>query len=406
MYHIRQRCKKTIPLPVTGIRNRIEECVIYLNMEKIQTNKWLEQIERCTDCDACLAVCPTYEATGDVLFSPKGRLKIAGDVLGKRKITREAITASYNCPKCGACEAVCPEHIETSKIVAEVRNSIVESGMGPLPPHRKVIEGLLEKGNSVNGEPGNRLAWLPEPFQPHESATLLFMGCLPSYLVRDAARYSYLALRKLGIDFTILEDEGCCGTYIYESGEVALAREYFRKNVERFKTLGITKLIVPCNGCFKCFKYFYPDVLGSVDFEVLHVIQAIYNEIKDDPRRLKKIERKAAYHDSCRLGRVDGYTEEPRQLLKWCGVEIQELPRSRRDSLCCGSGGGIRSAFKELSFDIARNLLNKTEAKELISTCPFCTFNLGYTNRQTAMNKEITYITKIIWESMSDPSDM
>ncbi len=367
-------------------------------------NKWLEQIKKCNNCDACLAVCPTYEVTGDVLFSPKGRLRVAGDVLGKKEITQEAITASYNCPKCGACEAVCPERIEISKIVAEVRNSIVESGRGPLPAHKKVIEGLLEKGNSVNGEPGNRLAWLPEPFQPHESSALLFMGCLPSYLVKDAARYSYLALRKLGIDFTILEDEGCCGTYIYESGEVRLAREYFRKNVERFKNLGITKLIVPCNGCFKCFKYFYPEVLGPVDLEVIHVVQAIYDQVKYDPALLKKIDRKATYHDSCRLGRVEAYTEEPRELLKWCGIEIHELPRSRQDSLCCGSGGGIRSAFKGLSSDIAKNLLDKTETEELISSCPFCAFNLRYTNKQIAMNKEITYITKIVWESIRDTS--
>jgi Fe-S oxidoreductase len=371
----------------------------------INMNKWIDQIKQCIDCDICLEVCPTYETTRDFLLSPKGRLKAAENILENNDITEKDIKASYTCPKCAACETVCPEKIEVSKIVAEARNRIVESGKGPLPPHKKVIEGLLERGNAVNGEPGKRLAWLPEPFEPRESTTLLFVGCTPAYLVKDAARYSYLALKKLGIDFMVLEDEGCCGTYIYESGELALAGEYFRKNVERFKKLGITKLILPCNGCFKCFKYFYPEVLGSFDFEVLHVIQAIYNKVKDNPALLKKIDRKITYHDSCRLGRVEGYTEEPRQLLKWCGAEIYELPRSRIETLCCGSGGGIRSAFKELSFDIAKNLLNQTETKELITPCPFCTFNLGYTNKQSGMEKQITYITKIIWESLQDSSE-
>lgn len=367
-------------------------------------NKWLGQINKCTDCDACLAVCPTYEVTGNLSFSPKGRLRIAKEVLEKKNITETAVTASYNCPKCGSCETVCPEKIEISRIVAETRNAIVEGGKGPLPAHTKVIETLLEKGNSVNGDPGKRLEWLPEPFQPHTSATLLFMGCLPSYLVKDASKYSYLVLKKLGFDFMILEDEGCCGTYIYESGETARAREYFRKNMERFKELGITKLVAPCNGCFKCFKYFYPEVLGPIDLEVLHIVQVIYDKIKGNPHLLKKIDRKATYHDSCRLGRVENCTEEPRKLLRWCGIEVKELPRARQNGLCCGSGGGIRSAFKELSFDIARNLLGKMETKELITPCPFCTFNLGYTNKQTALNREITYITKIVWESMNDAS--
>jgi len=152
------------------------------------------------------------------------------------------------------------------------------------------------------------------------------------------------------------------------------------------------------------FKYFYPEVLGSIDFEVLHVVQAIYNEIKHALDLLKKIDRKATYYDSCCLGRIEGYIEEPRELLKWCGTEIYELPRSQQDTLCSGSGGGIQSAFKELSFDIASNLLNQTETKELVSPCPFCTFNLSYTDKNSRMDKQITYITKIIWESLKESS--
>jgi len=214
-------------------------------------DKWLNQIKRCSDCNVCLEVCPTYIATGNLAFSPKGRLKTAQSVIEKDEIIQETVTSFYNCPKCAACEVACPEKIEVSKIVAEVRNKIVENGKGPLPAHKKIIEGIFEKGNSVNGDPSKRLEWLPEPFELYHSQTLLYMGCLPSYLVKDAAIYSYLVLKKLGVDFMILEDEGCCGTYIYESGELKLAEEYFRKNVDRFKKLGITKLIVPCNGCFK-----------------------------------------------------------------------------------------------------------------------------------------------------------
>jgi len=365
-------------------------------------NKWLDRIKRCSNCDTCLAVCPTYEATGDLLFSPKGRIKLARDIFEKNEIIENTITSAYSCPKCGACDAVCPEKIEISKIVAEMRNRIVENDRGPLPPHKKVIEGILDKGNSVNGDPGKRLEWLPEPFRFNESETLFFVGCLPSYLVKDAARYSYLVLKKLGIDFMLLEDEGCCGTYIYESGETVLAGEYFEKNVKRFKSLGIKRLIVPCNGCFKCFKYFYPEVLGSIDFRVYHIVQIIHDALKNKQELLKKIDRMATYHDSCRLGRVEGYTEEPRALLQWCGTEVYELPDSRQSTLCCGSGGGIRSVFKELSFDIAKNLLKKTRTKELISPCPFCTFNLSYTGKNSGTDVQTTYITKIIWESLQD----
>ncbi len=51
--------------------------------------KWLDQINQCSNCDACLEVCPTYVATGDLLFSPKGRLETAQNVLGKDEITQK-----------------------------------------------------------------------------------------------------------------------------------------------------------------------------------------------------------------------------------------------------------------------------------------------------------------------------
>ena len=46
-------------------------------------DKWLLEIEKCTECDACMEVCPTYEVTGDPLASPKGRLASAAKVFEK-----------------------------------------------------------------------------------------------------------------------------------------------------------------------------------------------------------------------------------------------------------------------------------------------------------------------------------
>ena len=364
-------------------------------------DKWLEQIDACTNCENCMEVCPTYRVTGERLFSPMGRLESARGILAAGKAEAESINSLYNCPKCMACEAVCPEGIEVSKIVAAGRNRAVEMGKGPLEPHKKVIQGILKKGNSVNGDPAKRLEWLPEPLPPHTSDTLLYVGCLPSYLVKDAATYSYLVLKKLGVDFMILEDEGCCGTYIYEAGEIERARDYFAKNVERFARLGIKKMILPCNGCFKCFKYFYPELLGSIDFEISHLVQTLYDELKDRPEILKKTEREITYQDSCRLGRAEGVTEEPRDLLRWSGATLKELPQTREHTPCCGSGGGIRSAFRGLSFDIAKDLLSNVASENLVSPCPFCTFNLGYTNKKAGMEKQVTYISKILWESLA-----
>ena len=344
--------------------------------------------------------CPTYQITGEQLFSPMHRLQTAREVLDDGAVSEQMVESLYNCPKCMACETVCPEEIKITQVVDAGRQMLVKRGVGPLERGKKIMEGILKKGNAVNGDPGKRLEWLPDAFPHTESETLLFLGCLPSYLVKDAASTSYLALKRLGIDFMILEDEGCCGTYIYEAGDIDLAREYFQKNVDRFQSLGVKKLIVPCNGCLKCFKYFYPEVLGEFPFQISHVVEVLYEALKDNRSLLEKVERSLVYQDSCRLARGEGMTEEPRELLSWCGAEVKDTELNRERTTCCGSGGGVRSLYRDLSAEMASRLLKMAPEHMMVSTCPFCTFQLRSTARGKEIDKEVTYFATIVLDSL------
>lgn len=361
-----------------------------------------EEISRCTQCEACLDACPTFQATGERLFSPMERLKTAGRILEGEIPNSFEIESIYNCPKCMQCEAVCPEEIKVTQVIHRTREELVRRGLGPLPRHDEIIQGILKQGNSVGGDPKRRLEWLPEEFPRRESETLLYLGCLPSFLVRESATSTYLVLKKLGVDFMILEDEGCCGTYIYEAGRRDFAGELFEKNVDRFKSLGIKQLLVPCNGCLKCFKYFYPEVLGEVDFSVHHVVEVIYNRLKEEPSILKKIPREVTYQDSCRLSRGEHMTEEPREILKLCGAELLEPEKNRAEAPCCGAGAGIRSVYRDLSLKLASNLLSQIPAEEIVSACPFCIFNLSWASRKKELDKKLTYITTLILKSLGD----
>ena len=359
-----------------------------------------EEISRCIECEFCLEVCPTYQATGERLFSPMERLKTAERILKGESPNSREIESIYNCPKCMQCEAACPEEIKVTQVIHWTREELVRRGFGPLPRHDEIIQGILKQGNSVNGDPKRRLEWLPEEFPRKESETLLYLGCLPSYLVKESATSTYLVLKKLRVDFMILEDEGCCGTYIYEAGRRDFAGELFEKNVDRFKSRGIKQLLVPCNGCLKCFKYFYPEVLGQMDFSVHHVLEVIYSRLKEEPSLLKRVSRPVTYQDSCRLSRGEGMTEEPRELLKLCGAELVEPEKNRAEIPCCGAGAGIRSVYRDLSMKLASNLLSQIPAEEVVSACPFCVFNLSYTSRKKELGKKLTYFTTLILESL------
>lgn len=358
------------------------------------------QINRCTHCESCIEVCPTYAITGQLLFSPMHRLKTIKKLYEGKKITAQMIESLYNCTECRRCETVCPEEIAIAKIVGRSRSKLVEGGLGPLDKHNKVIESILTNGNAVDGDPQKRLDWLPEKFPQKPSDTLLYLGCLSSYFLKDIAASSYLVLRKLGSDFMILKDEGCCGIYLYESGRIDLAKELFQNNVNKFKSLGIHRIITPCNGCLQCFKQLYPELLGATEFSVHHIVEVVYDYLKRNPEILKNIRRIITYQDPCRLARGEGITEEPRQILKWCGAELRDMKENRYETPCCGAGGGIRSVYRDLSMKMASHLLSMAKTKTVVSTCPFCTFNLSYTSRKKGLGKSLTYFTNIVLESL------
>jgi len=361
---------------------------------------FLEQAKSCTECGLCLEACPVYQVTGEALFSPIERLKIAIDLFEGKEISEQMIESINNCLACMRCESICPEEIELTEIVFQARSELSKKGLGPSEKQKRIIEGILTMGNGVGGDPEKRLEWLPEEFPRRESDTLFYIGCLGSYQEKDAAASSYLVLKRLGFDFMLLEDEGCCGSILYENGRIDLAEELFHRNIEKFNSLGIKRIVVLCPVCLKCFKYCYPKVLGSTGISVQHIVGVIYDLLGQNPALLNKVNRTLTYHDPCPLARKAGITEEPRRILNWCGAELKEMEEGREDALCCGAGGGVRVTYRDLSLEIASRLLNMAKTESVVSACPFCVFHLNYASRKRELAKNVVYFTNIVWDSL------
>jgi Fe-S oxidoreductase len=93
-------------------------------------------------------------------------------------------------------------------------------------------------------------------------------------------------------------------------------------------------------------------------------------------------------------------TEEPRDILSWCGAELKEMKENRREVPCCGSGGGVRSVYRDLSLEMAINLLGAAETDSVVTACPFCAFNLSYASRKKELGKNIIYFTELVLNSL------
>ncbi len=359
----------------------------------------IEEITSCEECGTCLEQCPTYIVSNNPTLTPMYRLKASESILNGETPTEEMIESLYKCPRCGACDDACVNDISTSKIVGEARIELVKMGFAPLEGHAKIIDWILEKGNSVMGDPSKRLEWLPPDYRIKEdSDTLFFAGCIPSYITKDAARSSLLLLEKVGIKPLILEDEGCCASYFVDSGKIDLVEDFYAKNVERFDSYGIKRIIVICAGCYKAFKVYYPQIIGEIDFKVQHILEVLYENL---PKlELQKIDKKITYHDPCHLGRVHGMYKEPRELLKY--FDYVEMPRNKVKSFCCGADSGVRSIYRDFSMDMAFERIEEAEklAEELVTSCSFCSLNLGYTAKKREKDIPVKYITEILLEGM------
>ncbi len=372
-------------------------------------NEILKELRSCIDCKNCMEKCDTFIVTKNEDQSPNGRLKIAEKIFLNKEISEKELIGIYTCTLCAICELICSQNIKITEIIHASKVRLVQNNIGPLQIHKTIIQGIIEKGNSVGGRPEESINWLPneykenEIFEKRDSDTLLFFGCMSSFKVKESATISYQILKEANFEFKILKKEPCCGEYVYSAGKLDLAKTIFKENIELFKKLGIRNLIVTCGGCLYAFDYVYRKYFNDYNIRVRHIIDVIYELEQEGKIKLKPINKSITYHDPCRLGRKyknSSLFNEARLLLKKCGLETNEITKEHQNCPCCGAGSGIRGVDSNLCIKIGKKLFDKIKTKEIVSSCPLCIFNFRYVNYKNQMDKESKYITDYIFESM------
>lgn len=224
---------------------------------------------------------------------------------------------------------------------------------------------------------------------------IYFRGCVAREKLGRISEATEEILKSAGIEYRILENEECCGSFLLRTGFVEDAKEVMKKTL---KEIAGEKILTSCAGCYKTFKKDYKEILG-VELDVIHTSQFFNELIENGNIELEFLDEKVTYHDPCHLGRHLEEYDAPREILDRI-TELVEMERNKENSRCCGAGAGVRSAFPEITDKIAEMRLKDAEeagANIIVTSCPFCILNL---DSACSDDKKVLDLSEIIIKSL------
>jgi Fe-S oxidoreductase len=379
----------------------MENVADYQEIIDIIKAKGGEAFKLCYQCGKCDAVCPWNKVRA---FSMRRIVREAA--FGLTEIESEDI---WRCTTCGRCPQLCPRDVKQIDSGVALRRVATEYGVFPKPVRaiRTVSGSLVGNGNPLNEAREKRANWadgLSVNAFAEGMEILYFPGCYLSYdpRLKKVARATAGILKKAGVDFGILGPlENCCGESIRKTGDEELFKRLARENIKTFIDHGVTKILVSSPHCYHTFKNEYPEF--RVNFEVVHIATYLFELMRTGRIEITRdYAKKVAYHDPCYLGRHNGIYDEPREALKKIpGLELKELEESRRDSLCCGGGGGriwMETQKGERFSDLRLEQAIGAGAEVLATSCPYCIANFEDSRLTLNVTEriEVKDITEII----------
>ncbi|NQU11796.1 (Fe-S)-binding protein [bacterium] len=317
-----------------------------LTLENLWESPEGHDLLTCMQCGVCAGTCPYGEA---MQYPPR---RIIAMLRAGRIEEVLASDSLMNCVACYACMTKCPRGIRLTEALLPLVKEQVFARLPEVPAElQKALQNTMRYGNPMGESPRKRAEWVKTAGVPirilHEDPkptdVLWFVECYTSYHPRgqDNSRATAKILHALGIDFAILgNEEKCAGECARLLGEAGLFDTLMDYNMAVLGKYQFKRILTAGAHAYDAFKYQYPALGFTYPFDHTTPFFAQYLD-RLKPLLKKKLSYTVTYHDSCCIGRHNGFYEEPRALLQAIpGVKLAEMAHNRVNAICCGGGGG------------------------------------------------------------------
>ena len=354
----------------------------------------------CIQCSRCQDACPAYE-TGKELspsaleinkryfINNNSKSLIEGEAkeipLTDWMLTEEA---AWSCTTCGFCVEVCPVGNEPMLDILRARQDLVMMESKFPKDAMETFDKIENYGNPWGLSPQDREKWMdgrdvPLIREKKEADVLYWAGCSGAYDTRgkEISQSVVDVLNKAGVDFASLgNEETCTGDSARRIGNEYLFQMMATKNMETFEKYKFKKIVTQCPHCLTTLKNDYSELGANLD--VVHHSQYISDLIKDGKIEPEPwMDDDVTYHDPCYLGRHSGEYDAPRDVIQSImrDGKLVEMEQNKKESFCCGAGGGNMWYEIKTGERINKNRFNQaveTKAKTVAAACNFCNIML------------------------------
>ena len=408
---------------------------------------------KCVHCGFCLQACPTYVETGLETESPRGRIALMKAVNEGRISIGPTVTDHWDlCIQCRACEAVCPSGVPYGRLIeatmaqverkrkpsmiARAASSLLLRGIVPHQGRLALVAKAMRMYKGLGIQAAVRksgalrlvsksLAELEMTSPEVQSRAFKAKGQVIPAVGERRARVALLSgcvmplihgpqmdavtrvLARNGCEVVVAANQACCGAIHSHVGDIEMARELARRNVDAFLGEPVDAVVVASAGCGARMKEYGHLLEGDGAYSeraasVGGMVRDVHEFLADLPLVPPKgrLPYRVTYQDSCHLSHAQRITEAPRELLRAIpGLELVQMADSTK---CCGAGGTYAITQREFSLKVLRSKMGNVRATgaDILATAnPGCVIQLQQGAAQFGPDVQVRYVTDLLDEA-------